>query len=192
MRKQLTSILAAAMLTAAGSNSAHAEPRKFVSADGEKSFWGELTNYDPKKDKVSARSAKGRTMVFSADLLSEEDRAWVKEQYEIIKVGRNVRINARARHGDRKITKGDSKKSIDTSKFFDIEISNASSEEVSDLTIEYEIHVTQGGKRGVVKGGPMPISTLHSGVPFKFQSESVNLSQQIPLSVSVGAAGCST
>ena len=188
MKKPL-SLLTALVLTALLSTGARAELRKFISADGEKSFWGELTNYDPKENKVFTKTKKGRTLAFSADLLSEEDQEWVKEQYEILKVGRFVRINARSRHGDREIKKSEGKKSINTSKYFDIEIANASSEEVSDLTVEYEIHITQGGKRGVVKGGPESISTLHSGVPFKFQSQEVNLSQQIPLSTATGGAG---
>ena len=169
-----------------------AEPHEFSSAAGIKTFWGEMTNYDAKTGRVSVRRSNGHKQVFLASVLSEEDREWVKKQYEIIKVGRNVRIDATAKHGDRKITRSSNKKQIDTSKFFEIEISNSSSEEVSDLTVQYEIHVIQGGEEGVIKGEAESISTLYSGVPHRFKSQVVNLSQKIPLSTATGAAGCST
>ena len=138
------------------------------------------------------RYANGRKIVFPAAKLSEEDREWVKKQFEIILIGRNVKIDAKVRHGDRRITKSSGQKQIDTSKYFEVEISNTSRREVSDLTVEYEIHVTQDGKDGVIKGEAESISSLFSGVPYSFSTTEVDLQQKIPLSTASGGAGCST
>lgn len=192
MKTESTTLMAAALLLFALLAPARGELHEFSSADGIKTFWGDLTNYDVKTDRVSVRRSNGRKQVFLASVLSDEDREWVKQQYEIIKVGRSVRIDAKVKHGDRKITRSSNKKQIDTSKFFEIEISNSSSEEVSGLMVQYEIHVTQGGEEGVIKGEAESISTLYSGVPHRFKSQQVNLSQKIPLSTATGAAGCST
>lgn len=192
MKMKLSTFLAAAALWLVLLAPAPAELHEFNSADGIKTFWANLTNYDAKKDLVSVRRGNGRQQVFPASLLSEEDREWVKQQYEIIKIGRHVKIEATARHGNRKITKSSNQKQIETSKYFDIKISNSSREEVSGLTVQYEVHVTQGGREGVIKGEAESISALYSGVPHQFKSTEVNLSQKIPLSTATGAAGCST
>ena len=190
MKRMIFSLLAG--VTVAISGSAQAELHEFTHKDGVKTFFGHLTNYNAKTNKVSVRRSNGRQQIFSADLLSEEDKKWVKEQYEVLKIGRNVRIDARVKHGDRKIKKTSGQKQIDSSKYFDIEISNSSSESVKDLTVEYEIHVTQGGKQGVIKGQSESIAALFSGVPYKFKSSTVDLKQKIPLSTATSAAGCAT
>jgi hypothetical protein len=189
MNPRITALLVAFALL----GPAHAELHQFTSvADATQTFWGHLANYNAETDQVTVRRKNGRAQVFPAAKLCEADREWVKHQYEIIKVGRFVKIDAKMQHGDRKITKSSDKKEIDSSKYFDIEISNTSREEVGDLTIQYEIHVTQGGERGVIKGEAESISTLFSGVPHRFKSTEVNLSQKIPLSTASGGAGCST
>ncbi|MFT4546360.1 MAG: hypothetical protein ACI8XO_000140 [Verrucomicrobiales bacterium] len=193
MNRKLTTFFCAVGIAFGLLANAGAELHSFTSADDEtKTFLANLVSFDAKSDKVMVRRSNGRKMVFPAAKLIGSDREWVKEQYEIIKIGRNVKIDAKVQHGRRKVTKSSSKKAIETSKYFDIEISNTSSEEVSELTIKYEIHVSQGGERGVIKGDDQAISTLYSGVPHRFQSTEVNLSQRIPLSTSSGGAGCST
>jgi hypothetical protein len=193
MKRITTSLLAALGLAFGFVVPAGAELHQFTSAaDETKTFWGHLADYDAETDKVTVRRSNGRAQIFPAAKLSDADREWVKNQYEILKIGRNVMIDAKMQHGNRKITKSSGKKQIDSSKYFDIEISNTSQEEVGELTVRYEIHVTQGGERGVIKGDPESISTLFSGVPHRFKSSEINLSQKIPLSAASGGAGCST
>ena len=189
MKRRLSILLASAALAIP----TKAELHQFTSATDEtKTFWAHLANYDAKTDKVTVRRENGRAQIFPASVLSEADRQWVKDQYEILKIGRYVKIDAKVRHGDRNVKKRSGAKTIDSSKYFDIEISNTTREEVKDLKVRYEIHVTQGGKRGVVKGQEESISSLFSGVPHRFQSTEVNLSQKIPLSTATGGAGCAT
>ena len=175
---------------------ARAELHQFTSAaDPTKTFWAHLANYDAKKEKVTVRYKNGKVVTFPQARLTSEDIDYVKKQYEIIKIGRYVKIDAKVKHGDRNIKKSSGKKEISSSKYFDIEISNTNREEVKDLTVRYEIHLTQGGKRGVLKGDDQSISTLYSGVPHKMKSTEVNLSQQIPLSTATtgsGGPGCRT
>ena len=195
MKRRMITTLGAAWLAVGllAPTQARAELHEFTSAkDPTKTFWGNLANYDEKKGNVTVRRKNGSTVTFPQSTLSSDDIEWVKQQYEIIKIGRYVKIDAKVKHGDRSIKKTDGKKEIDSSKYFDIEISNTTSEGVKDLTVRYEIHVTQGGKRGVIKGEDEPISTLYSGVPHRFKSQEVNLSQKIPLSTASGGAGCST
>ena len=193
MKRRVTALLAATGIAFSAATPAIAELHRFTSADDPtKTFMAHLAEYDAKKDEVTIRWENGRKIKFPAAKLCETDRDWVKKQYEIILIGRNVRINAKVRHGDRTITKTSGKKEIDSSKYFDVEISNSSQHEVSDLMVQYEIHVTQGGEDGVIKGDPESISSLFSGVPHRFKTTEVNLKQKIPLSTASGGAGCST
>lgn len=160
---------------------ASAELHQFTSADGEKNFWGTLTNFDPKTQKVSVRLSNGRSSVFPSKILSADDREWIKEKYEIIKIGRNVKISVDAEHGGRKVSKSGSQKSIESSKFYNIEISNRGGE-VSDLEVKYEVHVSRNGESQVIEGTPESVSTLYSGVPYRFKTDDIALSQSIPLS----------
>ena len=193
MIRRSAALAVAAAVGLAAATPASAELHRFTSADDPtKTFLAHLADYDAKADRVTVRYANGRKTVFPAAKLSEEDREWVKEQFEIILIGRNVKIDARVRHGDRKITKSSGQKQIDTSKYFEVEVSNTSRREVSDLTVEYEIHVTQDGKDGVIKGESESISSLFSGVPYSFSTTEVDLQQKIPLSTASGGAGCST
>ncbi|MGB1128864.1 MAG: sialate O-acetylesterase [Haloferula sp.] len=66
-----TSILTAAII-------AGVQARTWTSADGSKTFEGELKSYDAETGKVVVRSGV-RTMQFSQDVLSEDDIAWLKE-----------------------------------------------------------------------------------------------------------------
>ncbi len=193
MKRRVTVLLATAGFAFSAATPAIAELHRFTSADDPtKTFMAHLAEYDAEKDRVTVRRSNGRKIFFPASKLCESDREWVKRQYEIILIGRNVKIDAKVRHGDRTITKSSNKKEIDSSKYFDVEISNTSQRELSDLTIRYEIHVTQGGEDGVIQGEPESISSLFSGVPYEFETTTVDLKQKIPLSTASGGAGCST
>ena len=175
--------LAVAVLSSGQARAGEIEIREFVSKDGEKSFWGTLTNYDPDAGMVTVVRDR-KSIKFSEDLLSEEDQEWVKEQYEFMKVRSNVKIRVNSKHGSRKVAKTSGQKSISSSKYFDIQITN-SGDSVSDLRVEYEIHVSRNGEREVIDGKPQQISTLFSGLPHSFQTEEIALSQKIPLSTYV-------
>lgn len=70
-RAYITSILTVAII-------AGVQARTWTSADGSKTFEGELKSYDAETGKVVVRSG-ARTMQFSQDVLSEDDIAWLKE-----------------------------------------------------------------------------------------------------------------
>ncbi len=55
------------------------EARKWVSADGEKTFIAELKSYDEATGMVEVKRRNGRTMRFKASVLSDEDIAYIKE-----------------------------------------------------------------------------------------------------------------
>jgi len=56
-----------------------AHARTWTSADGSKTFEGELKSYDPAAGKVSVTLANRKQMNFTQDKLSEEDIAWLKK-----------------------------------------------------------------------------------------------------------------
>ncbi len=58
------------------------EKRTFRSADGTKSFTATLTGYDQESGTVTVRRPDGSTVKFKIDVLSEEDRQYVKERQE--------------------------------------------------------------------------------------------------------------
>lgn len=55
-----------------------AEGRTWTSADGSKTFEGELQSYDAASGKVSVTLSNGKRMTFLQDKLSAEDIAWLK------------------------------------------------------------------------------------------------------------------
>ena len=73
-RLQLVLQIAAAFLLVLG-----VQARTWTSADGSKTFEGELQSYDAASGKVSVTLPNGRQMIFSQDKLSEEDVAWLKK-----------------------------------------------------------------------------------------------------------------
>ena len=56
-----------------------AQARTWTSADGTKTFEGELKSYDAEKETVTVTLPNGRTMHFTQDKLSEADIAYLKE-----------------------------------------------------------------------------------------------------------------
>ena len=69
-----------------------AESHNFKSADGSKSFSGELIEYDPKTKTVTVISQR-KTMNFSIDLLGEADQKYVIEQGKLLAVFKNIEIS---------------------------------------------------------------------------------------------------
>ncbi|MDG2124757.1 MAG: hypothetical protein P8J87_13715, partial [Verrucomicrobiales bacterium] len=65
---------AAALLLVAG-----VQARTWTSADGVRTFEGELQSYDAASGKVSVALPNGKRMAFTQDKLSEEDIAWLKK-----------------------------------------------------------------------------------------------------------------
>ncbi|MCH2062315.1 MAG: hypothetical protein MK194_01175 [Roseibacillus sp.] len=56
--------------------------RTWTSADGSRSFEGKLKAYDAAAGKVSVTVRNGKTLTFSIDKLSEEDRKFLAEEAE--------------------------------------------------------------------------------------------------------------
>ena len=54
--------------------------RTWTSADGKRTFEGDLESYDPAKKQVTVRLPNGKSVKFREDRLLEEDVAWVKTQ----------------------------------------------------------------------------------------------------------------
>ena len=73
-RTQLLLQLAVAFLLVLG-----VQARTWTSADGSKTFEGELQAYDAASGKVSVTLASGKRMKFTRDKLSAEDIAWLKK-----------------------------------------------------------------------------------------------------------------
>jgi len=59
---------------------AWADQRNWTSADGSKSFKGEVVSFDPASGKVTVKTSK-RQMTFKQDKLSDEDQAYLKNWY---------------------------------------------------------------------------------------------------------------
>jgi hypothetical protein len=57
----------------------NAAARTWTSADGSKTFEGELTNYDATSGQVTVSMAGGKSITFAQAMLSEEDIAFLKE-----------------------------------------------------------------------------------------------------------------
>jgi hypothetical protein len=73
-RTQLLLQLAAAFLLVLG-----VQARTWTSADGSKTFEGELQSYDAASGKVSVTLPNRKRMNFTQDKLSEDDIAWLKK-----------------------------------------------------------------------------------------------------------------
>ena len=71
------SLILAAVTSLLLAGGAHA--RTWTSADGSKTFEGELQSYDATSGKVSVTLANGKRMKFTRDKLSAEDIAWLKK-----------------------------------------------------------------------------------------------------------------
>ena len=56
--------------------------RVWTSADGEKTFAGDYQSFDPDEGQVTVTMKNGRSITFSLDRLSEEDRAWIADRFE--------------------------------------------------------------------------------------------------------------
>lgn len=74
------------------SSPAIAETHRFESADGSKSFIGELTGYDAKSNRVSVK-IKGKTQRFKLELLSEKDRKYVEDNAERLAFANDISIS---------------------------------------------------------------------------------------------------
>ena len=72
-RTQLLLQLAAAFLLVLG-----VQARTWTSADGSKTFEGELQSYDAASGKISVTFPNGKRMAFLQEKLSVEDLAWLK------------------------------------------------------------------------------------------------------------------
>ena len=73
-RPQLLLQIAAAFLLVLG-----VQARTWTSADGSKTFEGELQSYDAASGKVRVTLPNGKRMTFTQDKLSEDDIAWLKK-----------------------------------------------------------------------------------------------------------------
>jgi hypothetical protein len=81
MKKHKRTFAIAATFAALLLTGAHA--RTWTSADGTKTFDGELKTYDPATGAVGVTSADGKAMKFSQKALSEADIAFLKEQGKV-------------------------------------------------------------------------------------------------------------
>ena len=69
-----------------------AEARTWTSADGSKTFEGELQSYDAASGGVTVRLKNGRLTKFSQDKLSEDDIAWLKKNGNRSSGGSSMKI----------------------------------------------------------------------------------------------------
>jgi hypothetical protein len=64
--------------------------RTYTNKDGQKTFRGELIEYESSTKKAKMRMALGKVLTFSIDVLSKEDQKYVEEQGPIVQAKKSA------------------------------------------------------------------------------------------------------
>jgi len=121
-----------------------AELHSFKSADGSKSFSGELNRYDPATKTVTV-IVERKTQTFQIDLLSEEDKTYVIEQSKQLAITKDIDITLKA--FTEKSVKKTSERIEDRvyPRGYVISIDNRSKQNFKNLELSYTIHYSVQG-----------------------------------------------
>jgi hypothetical protein len=121
-----------------------AEIHTFKSADGSKSFSGELNRYDPATKTVTVLVER-KTQTFQIDLLSEEDQTYVIEQGKQLAITKDIDITLKAY--TEKSEKKTSERIEDRvyPRGYVITIKNRSKEDFKNLELSYTMHYSVQG-----------------------------------------------
>ena len=121
--------------------------RRFESADGTRSFSGELVGYDPKTEMVSVRM-QGRVSSFKLSLLSAGDQEYVKKEGEVLALVNQIDITLAEYRG--KATKQEKDRISDRvyPSGYSVRLSNRSRQTFEKLELTYTVYY---GEQGYLK-----------------------------------------
>ena len=71
------------------------EMRTYVSKDGEKTFRGELIEYESSTKKAKMRIARGKVLTFPIEILSKQDQKYLEEQGPIVQAKKALSIDTK-------------------------------------------------------------------------------------------------
>ena len=69
--------------------------RTYVSKDGEKTFRGELIEYEASTKKAKMRIARGKVLTFPIEILSKQDQKYLEEQGPIVQAKKALSIDTK-------------------------------------------------------------------------------------------------
>lgn len=116
-----------------------AELHDFKSADGSKSFSGELIAYDAATKTVTVNSQRS-TKKFSIDVLSEADQKYVIEQGKLLAVYNNIEISLKEfREDSQKRTSERIEDRVAPCGYY-ITLNNRSAQDFKNLVVKYTIY----------------------------------------------------
>jgi hypothetical protein len=75
--------------------SAFGEVRTYSSKDGQKTFRGELIDYEAETQKATMRLPRGKIMAFKVTLLSKEDQKYVETQAPILQAQKSLSLETK-------------------------------------------------------------------------------------------------
>lgn len=116
-----------------------AELHDFKSADGSKSFSGELIEYDPATKTVTVISQRS-TKSFSIDLLSEADQKYVIEQGKLLAVFKNIEISLKEFRNDSEKRTSERIEDRVAPCGYVITLNNRSPQDFKGLVVKYTIY----------------------------------------------------
>jgi len=165
---------------------AHADMHKFTSADGEKHFEAELTQYLPKGKIVEVRRGSGKLTKFKLDVLSEDDQKYVLKRAPLLKIGKDLRITAKLKTGDKVVTKRPPVKETVEPRSYRLTFRNSSKVKMEDLNVEYDLHwirdngTGRKGEENKVTKGTTLVSAVMANQEFSFNTDAVKLLRKEP------------
>lgn len=120
------------------------EDREFHSADKKQSFTAALLDYNPSKKSVTVVMKGGGEKIFSLDLLSKEDQAYVKANADVLEVAREVRVTFKEVKGETTRTKKGLIRRRSTPTGYAISVSNRSDRILKNVKVKYSFYYCVG------------------------------------------------
>lgn len=119
------------------------EMRTYTSKDGQKTFRGELIEYESSTKKAKMRMARGKVLTFSINVLSKEDQKYVEEQGPIVQAKKALSIETK--HYSKRTEKN---KPAQGQWYFEkydhnyiVTVENKRDEMLRDVTVEYTFFI---------------------------------------------------
>ena len=177
---------------------ASGEMRTYTSADGKKSFRGELLSYEEKSSKVQVRTSKGRVVTFSEKLLSEEDREFIKSQGPVLQARKSLSV--KSKHASKRTAKNKPPEGEWCYEKYDhwyqISVGNSRQKLMKDVEVHYTFFVERNrreyeGKIEVIEGSAT-IDLILANSEEQITTKKVNLElwSDNPVMPKGGGGGC--
>jgi hypothetical protein len=178
---------------------AHAESpwRTFTSSDGERTFEGRLIGYNAATQTVSVQNRQGQTLHFKEDLVTSEDREYVRDNID--KLPPDISLDVRF---DRIVERGETNRSGDTrttnsSGGYKITLRNYTAKHYGDVDIDYMLiyrkdEVDGKGANEIVRGSAS--TALEANRTAEVETQTVSLTNffERGKASSASGGGCST